>query len=72
MRKRHDYDKDKERLENLHYDEDNIITKSFLSEEYPNDITEEPRKNKVSSFYINYKINVPVNSTLNEMSKERI
>ena len=70
-RKRHDYDRDKKRLNNLNYDKRNIITKSFLAEEYPNDEQLETATNKTVGFYTNYFISLPINPS-NELSMERI
>ena len=68
---RHNYKWDKERLDNLNYDKKNIITKSFLAEEFPNDEPLEAVKNKTAGFYVNYHIDLPINCT-NELSMERI
>lgn len=68
MRKRHNSTKEREKLRELYYDEDNIITKFLLSEEYSNDIPEPTVKNKSAGFYSSYNINLPINCQ--EYSKE--
>ena len=71
MRKRHDNKRDKDRLKRLHYCASNIITKSLLSEEHPNDVQFPTAKNKTMGFYVAYHINLPLN-LINELSTERI
>ena len=76
QRKRHDYDRDKERLKDKHYKMDSIITLSFMADEYPNDVSikpvRKPSKRSKDCFYENYLITLPKESDLNEMSKDRI
>ena len=60
MRHRNDSTKQRAKLKELHYYEDNIITKFLLSEEYPNNIPGEPLKSKSANFYSNYEISLPI------------